>query len=106
MDITYDIAHLKKIVATHKKKDDKEPLAFCFYGGEPLLKRNIMEQVVDMFPNAVFCLQTNATFMRMVKTPLINKMTTILASIDGDGSVTDACRGKGTYAKVCTMEPT
>lgn len=34
-----------------------EDLAICFYGGEPLLKTRIIYKIMDMFPNARFCLQ-------------------------------------------------
>ena len=37
-----------------------EDLAICFYGGEPLLKTRVIYKIMDMFPNARFCLQVSA----------------------------------------------
>lgn len=36
-----------------------EDLAICFYGGEPLLKTRVIYKIMDMFPNARFCLQVH-----------------------------------------------
>ena len=70
-EVVYDINLIKKF---QKVKD----LAVCFYGGEPLMRINLIEQIMPLLPNAKFCLQT-------------------LVSIDGDEETTDFNRGKGMY---------
>lgn len=92
MEIDYDINILKKISA------ESDPI-ICFYGGEPLLRPELIYKVMDMMPHATFVLQTNGTFLHTIKTEYINKMTTILVSLDGSQEVTNAKRGKNTYEK-------
>ena len=90
--IIYDINHLSKL--------KQEPnLALCFYGGEPLLRIDLIEKICDIVPHAKFVLQTNATLLHNLPTNLLLKMDTILVSIDGDSDVTNSNRGKNTYEK-------
>lgn len=87
-----------------------EDLTICFYGGEPLLKNRTIYKIMDMFPNARFCLQvqmllpllfqTNATLLKTVKLDYLLKMDTILCSIDGRPEITNKCRGEGTYERI------
>ena len=87
-EINYDINLIKKFQKVKK-------LIVCFYGGEPLFRINIIEKIIPMLPNALFCLQTNGLFLRMLKPEIIKKFDTILVSLDGDEYTTDYNRGKG-----------
>jgi putative peptide-modifying radical SAM enzyme len=90
-DVTYDIASLSKLAA----EDD---LALCFYGGEPLLKLDLIAQIIALLPRAKFVLQTNGSLLNELPTADLLKFATILISIDGDAAATDANRGDGAYA--------
>lgn len=92
-EMTYDISKLEPF----KEIDD---LIICFYGGEPLLKNRVIYKIMDMFPKARFCLQTNATLLKTVKDDYLMKMDTILCSIDGRPETTNRCRGEGTYERI------
>ena len=92
-EINYDINLIKKFQKVKK-------LIVCFYGGEPLFRINIIEKIIPMLPNALFCLQTNGLFLRMLKPEIIKKFDTILVSLDGDEYTTDYNRGKGIYKKI------
>lgn len=92
-EMTYDISKLEPF-------KEIEDLAICFYGGEPLLKTRIIYKIMDMFPNARFCLQTNATLLKTVKDDYLMKMDTILCSIDGRPEITNRCRGANTYERI------
>ena len=89
-EVVYDINLIKKF---QKVKD----LAVCFYGGEPLMRINLIEQIIPLLPNAKFCLQTNGTLLKQLKPDIVKKFNTILVSIDGDEETTDFNRGKGMY---------
>lgn len=82
-----------------KFKEVKD-LILCFYGGEPLLKKNLILEAMKMLPNATYVLQTNATMLQQFGMQNVMKMDTILTSIDGEKRVTDYERGQGTYDKV------
>jgi len=99
-NITFDFESIKKLAKIDTSKDP-EGLIICFYGGEPLLKKNLIEKTFQLLPKETkYCLQTNGTLMKFIKPELINRMDTILISVDGDEKVTDANRGKGTWKKV------
>jgi putative peptide-modifying radical SAM enzyme len=68
-----------------------------FYGGEPLLNLDLMYKVLDNIPARAYNLQTNATHLTKVKDRYLEKIDTILVSIDGDKETTDRCWGEGTY---------
>ena len=89
-EVIYDINLIKKF---QKVKD----LAVCFYGGEPLMRINLIEQIIPLLPNAKFCLQTNGVLLKSLKPEIVRKFNTILVSIDGDEATTDFNRGKGMY---------
>nr|BAN39095.1 radical SAM domain protein [Entamoeba histolytica] len=92
MEINYDLKYLKRI------SEDSDPI-ICFYGGEPTVRPQIIYQVMDMMPHAEFVLQTNGTLLHTLKPEYVNKMGTILISVDGNAEVTNNKRGKGTYEK-------
>lgn len=92
-EINYDINLIKKFAGVKK-------LIVCFYGGEPLYRINLIEEIIPILPNATFCLQTNGLFLKMLKPEIVKRFDTILVSIDGDEKTTDYNRGKGTYKKI------
>ena len=71
-----------------------------FYGGEPLICANEMQQVMDMVKPKYFMIQTNGLLLDQLKPEYVNRFHTILVSIDGDEALTDYYRGKGTFRKV------
>ena len=91
-DITYKIEDLLKL------KEEKD-LILCFYGGEPLLRIDLVTKIIEMLPHARFVLQTNASLLDKLPTPDLLKMDTILVSIDGDADVTNKNRGKRAYER-------
>ncbi len=88
---TYDIDDLVAFMRT-----DPKPV-IGFYGGEPLLAMDFMYEVMDKVPAKAFTLQTNATMLDRIDDSYLNRLHSILASIDGGRTVTDCCRGDGTY---------
>ena len=55
-EVNYDINLIKKFQKVKK-------LIVCFYGGEPLYRINLIEEIIPLLPNATFCLQTNGLFL-------------------------------------------
>ncbi|OHT01357.1 radical SAM domain containing protein [Tritrichomonas foetus] len=91
-NVNYDIDHLKKL-------NEEKELALCFYGGEPLLRIDLIEKIVEMIPKAKFILQTNASMLHKLPTHLLVQMDTILCSVDGDSNITNLRRGKNSYER-------
>jgi uncharacterized protein len=77
-------------------KQDPDPV-IGFYGGEPLLAMDYMYEVMDKIPARAFTLQTNATKLNQIDEKQLNRLHSILVSIDGGREITDSCRGEGTY---------
>ena len=92
-EIKYSIADLKSFLS-----QDSNPF-IAFYGGEPLLRMEIMKHVMDEIPGR-FVLQTNGLFLHKIEPQYLSKFHTILVSIDGTKQVTDKERGNGVYERV------
>lgn len=93
-EITYSMEQLKDFLV----KDHNATVVF--YGGEPLLRINRIKEIMDEIPVKRYILQTNALLLDRLEPEYINKIHTILVSIDGDEETTDRNRGRGTYSKV------
>lgn len=92
-EIRYSLADLKSFLSL-----DRDPV-LEFYGGEPLLRIRTMENIMDALPGR-FVLQTNGIFLDRIETKYLNKLHTILVSVDGTKEVTDSGRGEGVYDRV------
>jgi uncharacterized protein len=91
---TYDFA----LLADFCSKDPD--CVLTFYGGEPLLCRNEIKQIMDLAKPKHFMIQTNGLFLDRLAPEYVNRFHTILVSLDGDEELTDYYRGKGTFRKV------
>jgi len=92
-EIEYDIGILADMI----KRDEKAVVAF--YGGEPTLEVEKMREMMNVLPAKKFVLQTNGFFLERLGED-VNKLDSILLSIDGRKEVTDFYRGKGCYDRV------
>jgi len=79
-------------------KDDSPNI--CFYGGEPLLFMDKIQEVMNNISAVHYTLQTNGLLLYKLPTEYLNRFTSILISLDGDERITDYSRGKGTYQSV------
>ncbi|MFW3146131.1 MAG: TIGR04084 family radical SAM/SPASM domain-containing protein [Thermoplasmatota archaeon] len=68
-----------------------------FYGGEPLLAMDSVYELMDRLPAKAFTLQTNGTLIHQLKDEYLQRLHSVLISLDGPREVTDASRGAGTY---------
>lgn len=93
-DLEIDIETLKKFISK-----DKNP-KIIFYGGEPLMRTDLIKQIMDKIPNSGFYIQTNGKMLNMLPDNYVKKFSKILVSIDGDEKITDFNRGYGTYGLV------
>lgn len=94
VDLNFDVNHLYEFL----KKDPEATLTF--YGGEPLLRSDLIEKIVRDSPAQRFMIQTNGLLLDQLPTEIINRFTTILVSLDGRRELTDANRGVGVYERV------
>ncbi len=92
-DLSYSIDALKRFI-----EKDNDPV-IAFYGGEPLLRIDLIEKIMDNI-KAKYILQTNGLLLNKIKDEYLKRFHTILVSIDGVEEVTDSHRGKGVYRKV------
>lgn len=80
-------------------KEDNYP-DIAFYGGEPLLKIDFIEQIMDGITAEHFTIQTNGILLHNLKSEYLNRMSSILISIDGNKEVTETNRGIGVFDKI------
>ena len=71
-----------------------------FYGGEPLMRSDLVHEILHNAPVNRFMLQTNGTLLNTLEPADLRKFETILVSIDGPEWLTDSNRGAGTYRTV------
>jgi len=71
-----------------------------FYGGEPLLCTDEIKQIMDNVKAKHFIIQTNGMLLDYLEPEYVNRLHTILISIDGNEALTDFYRGKGTFGKI------
>ncbi|MFN3622051.1 MAG: TIGR04084 family radical SAM/SPASM domain-containing protein [Nitrososphaerales archaeon] len=93
-ELSYDIDVLKSFCS----KADVENL--IFYGGEPLLKMDKIVEIMEKVDAEKFMIQTNGLLLSRLEQKYLNRLHTILVSIDGDEATTDFYRGKGVYSRV------
>lgn len=63
----------------------KDPNAnIIFYGGEPLIEKNILSLYINKLPAKNMLLHTNGILLNEINSEDINKIHTISISIDGD----------------------
>lgn len=78
---------------------DESP-KIIFYGGEPLLNKEKIIEIMDMIPTVKYYIQTNGKLLNQLPKDYVNKFSKILISIDGNKKRTDFNRGNGTYDNV------
>jgi putative peptide-modifying radical SAM enzyme len=94
VDIEYDLQTLY-----HFLQKDPAP-TLTFYGGEPLLKVDMIKKIMDDAPVQRFMIQTNGLLLDRLEPGYVNRFSTILVSLDGREALTDTHRGQGTYRRV------
>jgi len=92
--IRYDIENLKPFI-----EKDPHP-TIIFYGGEPLLRIEKIEAIMDRIQPENYIIQTNGLHLEDIVPKYLNRLHTILVSIDGDEMQTDQNRGRGTYRRI------
>lgn len=80
-------------------EEDPEPI-ICFYGGEPLLRIDLIKEIMDNVDADRFVLQTNGLLLDRLEDRYLRRLDVILVSIDGRREITDYYRGKGTYDSI------
>jgi uncharacterized protein len=95
--VDYDIEQLSEFVDKHLRGKE---VYVTFYGGEPTLNKAFMLAVMERFPRFRFQLQTNATLLDKLPDWALNRLSNVLASIDGGETTTDGYRGRGIWRQV------
>ena len=93
-DLSYDTALLYDFLAR-----DPSPTV-TFYGGEPLMRRDLVERIVREAPVQRFMIQTNGLLLDHLAPDIVNRFSTILVSLDGREALTNENRGAGVFSRV------
>ncbi|MBN2357851.1 MAG: radical SAM protein, partial [Deltaproteobacteria bacterium] len=93
-EITYDFERL--IDFLHRDGD----VSLKLYGGEPLLRIDLIEELLARVRCRHVALQTNGTLLDRLPLDLANRLDVISLSLDGPADVTDFKRGRGVYRQV------
>ncbi|MCK5687921.1 TIGR04084 family radical SAM/SPASM domain-containing protein [Myxococcota bacterium] len=75
-------------------------LGIQFYGGEPLLRIDLMEKILERVNPKRVVVQTNGFFLDQIPTHLYPRIDVISLSLDGPARVTDSMRGVGVYERL------
>jgi putative peptide-modifying radical SAM enzyme len=92
--VSYDVDALRRFC-----EQDPE-CVLTFYGGEPLMCIDEIGQIMDKVKAKHFMIQTNGLLLDKLPSEYVNRLHTILVSVDGDETLTDFYRGKGTFGRV------
>lgn len=98
IDLPAEIDFSMDELKSYAKEDPNFELTF--YGGEPLLKIDLIKQIMNEIPAKTFMLQTNGMFLHKLPKEYLNKLHTILVSIDGTALHTNERRGNRVYEKI------
>ena len=93
----YSLDQLETFIQTHLSDKD---IYFTFFGGEPLMNRPFIYDVMDRFPNVDYQIITNGTLLHKVDDNFIGKFSNFLISIDGNEQITNKYRGKNVFANI------
>ena len=92
--IRYDVEDLKAFL-------ERDPCpTIIFYGGEPLLRIDKIEEIMDQIQAEKYVIQTNGLHLEDIAPRHLKRLNSILVSIDGTEKQTDENRGRGTYKKL------
>ncbi|MBI5511604.1 MAG: TIGR04084 family radical SAM/SPASM domain-containing protein [Deltaproteobacteria bacterium] len=93
-DASFDLEALIRFLAA-----DPE-LSLWFFGGEPLLRADLVAALLARLRPVHVMLQTNGFFLDRLSDAALAKIDVIAVSLDGPRPVTDRGRGAGTYDTV------
>ncbi len=94
ISLSYDLSLLKRFIEM-----DPEPY-ICFYGGDPLTNIDLLKRVMDEIPAKRFIIQTNGLNLHKLDGEYLQRIDTLLVSLDGREETTDYYRGMGVYRRV------
>jgi uncharacterized protein len=97
-DLPLELSYEPELLYRFLAKDPDASL--IFYGGEPLLRPDLVSEMVGHAPAKRFLVQTNGLLLDRLPRDIVNRLGTILVSIDGPREITDSSRGRGTFDRV------
>jgi uncharacterized protein len=97
-DLPVDLAIDLDVLYAFLAKDPDASLTF--YGGEPLMRSDLVAEIAVNAPVQGLGIHTNGTLLHTLDAEVIDRFSSILVSIDGPKELTDRHRGAGTFARV------
>lgn len=95
--VSYTVDTLDAFIQKHLSRHE---VYVTFYGGEPTLNLDFIEEIMGRYPTFRFQLQTNGTLLDNLPNHVLSNLSNILISIDGGEAITDGFRGQGVYRQV------
>jgi uncharacterized protein len=95
--VSYSPDALDTFIRTHLSEHE---VYVTFYGGEPTLNVEFIQQMMQRYPNYRYQLQTNGTLLHRLPDSVLARLSNVLVSVDGGEAITDGYRGKGVYQRV------
>lgn len=93
-EVSYDVGALERFLA------HDPDVALQFYGGEPLMRVDLLREVLARVKPKHVVLQTNGMLLDRLDDALLERLDVISVSLDGPEAVTDRARGAGVYRRV------
>jgi len=92
--------HLERVAEAIARRGDGDLLMFS--GGEPFLKPELMERMVDLTEGMGLerASLTNGTLLHRAPDQLLERLDALLVSVDGDRQSHERHRGRGTYDRI------
>jgi MoaA/NifB/PqqE/SkfB family radical SAM enzyme len=82
----------------------ERPVMFSFFGGEPLLRKDILaiiDLIQEILPSNSIAITTNGTLLRKYADELLKRNVALAVSLDGiSPEVNDKVRGPGTFKQI------
>ncbi len=101
-EVQYSLDDLDAFIEKHLKEYE---IFVTFFGGEPTLNIDFMQQVMEHYPLFRFQIQTNGLLLDKLPDVVAANLSNVLVSIDGGEKITDTYRGKGVYRRILDQLP-
>lgn len=94
---------LKRFIGSNRDEMDGEKDHVVFYGGEPLLNQPLIKEIIDEFQvnePIMFSLFTNGILLNKIDDRILERLSYIFVSLEGNEELNATYRGKGLFNKV------
>ena len=90
---------IQKFINMRARLDNDKTTSIVFYGGEPLLNQILIEDIINILPRNefIFSLYTNGLLLERIGQNILDNLSYLIVSLDGDIEKNDKYKGNGTF---------